>query len=242
MTVGKRGSLRERFLAGARRTKHHCFLGRLWVKDRLSAAADVAHRSLSAARPYQFDAETHRDSFVAATCEHVSVPPTGPARQVFVLWTGTNEMSVNRTEALEELQRNNPLLQIHVVNPRSLSEYVLARHPLHPAYGDLSLVHRSDYLRAYLLHHYGGVYCDVKRGYGDLRASLDSIEHKPDVWVLGYRELSSTLVAQVPGSVGSALRRHYKRVVGNGAYVVRRGLRSPASGWQRSSDGWIATP
>ena len=49
------------------------------------------------------------------------------------------------------------------MTPANLQDWVVAGHPLHPAYNDLSLVHRSDYLRAYLLHHHGGGYCDLKR-------------------------------------------------------------------------------
>jgi len=45
-----------------------------------------------------------------------------------------------------------------LVTPQNVADYVPDPHPAYPF---LHLAHRADYLRCYLLHHYGGVYLDV---------------------------------------------------------------------------------
>jgi hypothetical protein len=39
----------------------------------------------------------------------------------------------------------------------------LPEYPLHPAFKYLSYVHKSDYLRSYFMHFYGGGYADIKK-------------------------------------------------------------------------------
>ena len=53
-----------------------------------------------------------------------------------------------------------------LVTPDNLGEWLVDDSPLHPAYEDLSLIHRSDYLRGYLMHHHGGGYIDIKQPLG----------------------------------------------------------------------------
>ena len=48
---------------------------------------------------------------------------------------------------------------MELVGPARVAE--LLGGEVHPAYELLSLVHRADYLRAELLHRYGGWYADV---------------------------------------------------------------------------------
>ena len=111
--------------------------------------------------------------------------------------------------------------EVTLVTPASLPTWTLPAHPLHPAYVNLSLVHRSDYLRAYLLHHHGGAYLDIKRGYGDVRAGMDALQAAPDKWVAGYRELGADSVSTAPGTIHRALRRHHGSLLGNGAFAAR---------------------
>lgn len=54
--------------------------------------------------------------------------------------------------------RRNAGLPVVLVTAGNLRQLV---PDLHPAYPHLSLPHRADYLRAYLLHHYGGIYLDA---------------------------------------------------------------------------------
>ncbi len=100
-------------------------------------------------------------------------------------------MSRNRLLAMEQIRRlNEPELDVVLVTPDNLGEWLVPGHPFHPAYDDLALIHRSDYLRAYLLHHHGGGYTDVKAAQHRWRPMLDELNRDQDAWLLGYRELS----------------------------------------------------
>jgi hypothetical protein len=48
--------------------------------------------------------------------------------------------------------------------------------PIPPAYPLLTPIHKSDYARAYLMHHYGGGYGDVKHYQFDWRPYLERLE------------------------------------------------------------------
>jgi hypothetical protein len=207
----------------ARAAKHRGLLAVRSARARRVAAEDKVHQCLSALRPFTYSADDHTASFISSTPEGDDGARLPVPRQMFVLWTGTNKMSENRRAALTELREHNPHLDVRLVGPADLESLVVPGADLHPAYDDLSLVHRADYLRAYLLHHHGGIYCDLKRGYGDLTACLQTLDDRADLWLVGYRELSASLVAQVPGATGRSLRRHHRRLAANGAYAARPG-------------------
>ena len=164
-----------------------------------------------------------------------------PAR-IFCLWTGENAMSENRRRAMAELRRlNEPEVEVVLVSPDNLDEWVVKHHPMHPSYHDLSLIHRSDYLRAYLMHHHGGGYSDVKAAYRGWAPSFDEINRNDRAWLLGYPEPSYRTVAPAPKPLLRQLRIHHARLIGNGAYIVKS--RSPlTAAWlaeaERRLDTW----
>ena len=112
-------------------------------------------------------------------------------------------------------------LPIELVTPANLNDWVVAGHPLHPAYNDLSLVHRSDYLRAYLLHHHGGGYCDLKRPIKSWADAFARAEADAEAWVVSYASSRADWAAKAPGLLGRDLLRYHQRLLGNGAYLVR---------------------
>jgi hypothetical protein len=80
---------------------------------------------------------------------------------IYVFWTGDNDMSSNRIKCLEDLKKRSEA-NVILVNNKNLHEYILKSNPLHPSYGYLSETHKSDYLRTYFMHFHGGGYSDVK--------------------------------------------------------------------------------
>ena len=66
----------------------------------------------------------------------------------------------NRKRCLESLV--NTECEIELVTPSNLNDWVLPNRRLHAAYENLSAIHRSDYLRAYFMHHYGDGYAGIK--------------------------------------------------------------------------------
>ena len=80
---------------------------------------------------------------------------------IYCFWTGTNEMNETRLNGLNKL-RSVSGCNVVLITPDNLNDFLI--EPLHPAYKYLSLVHRSDYLRAYFMHYHGGGYSDIKPG------------------------------------------------------------------------------
>jgi len=127
-----------------------------------------------------------------------------------------------------------------MVAPENLAEWVVARHPLHPAYEFLSPVHRSDYLRPYFMYHYGGGYADIKRQTQSWMPTVARVLRSKCLMGAGYRELSGgtawlqnnvvdgqvfvlsravrPLAAKI---VTHAMRVGHSAMIGNGAFYFK---------------------
>lgn len=112
-------------------------------------------------------------------------------------------------------------LPVEVVTPDNLSDWVVEGHPIHQAYEHLSLVHRSDYLHAYLMHHHGGGYSGIKAPRHVWDEAFERAAADPDAWLTGYAELSARSVVRLGGPLGFDVAMHYPRLAGLGAMFVR---------------------
>lgn len=195
--------------------------------DRAARAArfiglDVAARMATViprARSYDFDRSRYRRSFL----NRAAIEPGGPSElpsRVFVIWAGENPMTPNRIRNFERLGSVIGL-PVELVTPQTIHRWIVDGHPLHAAYEHLSLVHRSDYLRAYLMHHHGGGYCDLKAPLHSWVPALDAMQLDRSTWFTGFRELSSAAVTRLPGRLGLDLALHHRSLVGMGAFLVR---------------------
>lgn len=118
-------------------------------------------------------------------------------------------MTPNRVRCLE-FMRQNIGVPIVVVTPKNIAEFIVPEFPFHPAYEYLSLVHKSDYLRTYLLHVHGGGYCDIKEVFNSWIPFFEETD-----WITGYPEIGEW-------SVGYAPHQHlWSKLIGCGAYIVR---------------------
>ena len=79
---------------------------------------------------------------------------------VFIIWFG-HKISDTRLSALNNLIKNIKVPYILITEDNYLL-FEKNNNKIHKAFKYLSGVHKSDYLRSYLLHHYGGGYHDVK--------------------------------------------------------------------------------
>lgn len=217
-------ALRQR----AHEWKHAVWLRKKHVTQRSVVVRTVVRDQFltvaSRASPPRYIEGDYPDSFISRTPKSLDhVPPEPLPRRVFCLWTGSNPLTSNRAEALTQLRRDNPSLEVILVTLDNLSEWILPGSPLHPAYAHLSLVHRSDYLRSYLMHHHGGAYADIKRDYGDIAPCFDRLESRPDLWLLGFPEVSARDVSDEPGTIYYSLQRHHRLLPANCAFIARRG-------------------
>lgn len=116
---------------------------------------------------------------------------------VFCTWTGNNAMSSNRTQSFLSIMQwlNCPVIYL---NPRNIRQWQHPEHPFHPAFDYLSATHKADYLRCYLMHHYGGGYTDIKPTQKDWSGFFSSMRGA-DKLALGYTEIGPHGVAPVGG-------------------------------------------
>ncbi len=108
--------------------------------------------------------------------------------QIFVVWTGDNEITPARRKSLNLIRSTNPESKVILVTPDNLDDYIVPGYPLHPSYVKLSYIQRSDYMRAYLMHHHGGVYMDIKPMDKPWLPLLEELNATPDMWVIAPHE------------------------------------------------------
>lgn len=163
-------------------------------------------------------------------------------RRIFCLWVGSQPMSRNRENALYTIQTNTGV-RVEVVRDENLEDYILPEHPLHDAYEYLSGTHKADYLRAYLMHHHGGGYTDIKYTFHSWIPCFEELERGtglgPEKWAVGYREVGADGVAWVEDEVlQTQLTKNWSRLLGNGAYICKP--RTPfTETWLRSAEATL---
>jgi len=141
-------------------------------------------------------------------------------RRIFCFWTGSNEMSNQRKNAYDLLVKNAGV-EVVLITPENLKDYILPGKPLHPCYNYLSLVHKADYLRCYFMHHYGGGYSDIKSAHSSWQSAFEKLEKRKSKWILGYREIGKRGVAPVGGTTGFEIKKNWHILLGNGSYICK---------------------
>ncbi|APF40412.1 hypothetical protein BHE16_04605 [Neomicrococcus aestuarii] len=222
-----------------RQAKHEAHIIRLRLLRKAALQRDLWWKFQASRTDYSYDSARHTafygngsldipssSTFPVNHLMFESTLPTdehpAPAPQrIFVLWTGDNEMSDNRKRSLDHLTENFSA-EVTLVTPSNLNEWVVSTHPLHPAYEKLSLIHRSDYLRAYLAYHHGGGYVDLKSIRGDLGQLIGRINSNPALWGGGMRELGSHNVGEaLGGSLPKEQRVNHSRHLWASCYAFR---------------------
>jgi len=133
-------------------------------------------------------------------------------RRIYTFWTGENSLGKMRLASLKGLREVSEC-EVEFVTVGNLDDYIVPGHPLHPAYEYLSAVHKSDYLRTYFMHFYGGGYSDMKSTTGSWLAAFTELEGS-DALVNGYRE--------VEGGVSEpTLADQWRSLIGNGCYICK---------------------
>jgi hypothetical protein len=132
---------------------------------------------------------------------------------IFVFWTGDNPMSMNRLVSLKKLQTVSEC-NIVLVTKENLSDFVLPSDPLPEAYQYLSATHKSDFLRPYFMHYYGGGYSDIKQTMGSWSAGFDAIQNSTTL-LCGYPEFSYHQIAHV------SYKKYWNIMVGCGAFISK---------------------
>lgn len=138
---------------------------------------------------------------------------------IFCMWTGDNPMSAQRIQALWSIY-NNTGCPVALINQNNLQHWVHPDYPLHPAYPFLSATHKSDYLRVYFMHHYGGGYTDIKQ----TTVSWPGFFHRlreSESYALGYQELAHG-IPHLSGAEGDEIRSKHLELIGLCAFIFKK--------------------
>lgn len=111
---------------------------------------------------------------------------------LFILWLGEEEINEERQKAIDNLPENKVL-----ITKQNLGNWVKEGFPLHPAYEYLSTIHKSDYLRCYLLYHYGGGYSDIKYNNINWAEAFSKINKDPETMLLGVKTHKGHTIARI---------------------------------------------
>lgn len=221
-------------LLPAKKLKH-----RLWLL-RLHYSPDYFRRLRARRKPFRFDATRYRVPGMDIVMPSVSTfqvnhlefsapegtaspSPTSCPNQIFLFWTGPNELTPNRTQAVAQLRALNPSTDLHLVTAQNLPDYLIRGVPLHAGYPHLSYVHRSDYLRSYFMHHHGGAYVDIKRMRHPWLHPIARLNESPTAWVIGPEEKGSanTSPAFGPGPLGRDQETYFAHLVSQASFAMR---------------------
>lgn len=147
---------------------------------------------------------------------------------IYCFWTGDNPMSENRLIGLKSIQENSGV-EVVLVTPSNLNNFIKKDFPLHPAYPYLSLVHKSDYLRCYFMHHFGGGYSDIKPQLHNWEKAFAKLNNDKNAIAIGYHESSYKDIGYVKKFIDSNkarkinkdLKRNFNLVIGNCGYIFK---------------------
>ena len=175
--------------------------------------------------PYHYDAKRYEGTFLEELCEfkyseelakHVD-------RVIYIFWTGDNEITPNRVEGIKSLEKVSGV-DVKLITPQNLSDYIKEDDPLPEAFQYLSLNHRSDYLRSYFMYHYGGGYADIKTYFHSWVKAFDKLDASKDAYVIGYPEIGFEGAANhgmKKDNLYFDLHNHWRYLIGNGAFICR---------------------
>lgn len=136
---------------------------------------------------------------------------------IWCYWEG-EPMSGNRLLSFSYLTQNIGV-PVCLITPENINLFIKKEHPLPVAYPHLSIVHRSDYIRAYLLHHYGGGWHDIKA----TEVSYADVWHQfqdDAIWIIGKAETKKG-AAKVYDIDGRYMPDNYEKLIAVPSWVGR---------------------
>jgi len=147
----------------------------------------------------------------------------GVPKVVFVCWFGgykvdNQKMSKNRFEAFKSLVENIGVPVI-LITSNNYSGFIKQSYPIHKSFELLSGNHKSDYIRAYFLHHYGGGYHDIKHREESWQDCWGDWLFVDNIWIFGRRENNRRAIGYPPNA--SHIRNHYNKLVTMGWVICK---------------------
>ncbi len=139
-------------------------------------------------------------------------------RSIFTFWLGQSPMSANRIQSLWSIF-NSVCCPINYLTSNTLDQWIGNKN-LHPAFPYLSSVHQADYLRCYVMHHFGGGYTDIKPTWKNWNPFFEAVE-KSASYGAGYQEISPKSIAYVGGELQNEMQRNFQSIIGYCAFIFK---------------------
>ena len=136
---------------------------------------------------------------------------------VWCYWEG-DEMVGNRKLSYDYLLKNIEV-PVALITPANVHNFILADHPFPTSYEHLSIVHRSDYLRAYLMHYYGGGWHDIKATEVSYKDSWKEFENS-EIWIIG-REEKANGAAKIHDDQGRYIPDYYQDLIAVPSWIAK---------------------
>ena len=171
---------------------------------------------------YKYNPEKYPESFIAEKEISVVENLEKAKKIIYVFWTGDNELTENRKYGLETLTANSGV-EVQLVTTKNLKSYILDDFPFHPAYENLSLVHKADYLRCYFMYHHGGGYSDIKPCFGNWNSAFDQLNSDAKMYALGYQEIlgGATTISNKYGLISKHVKWFFFKQIGVCAFIFK---------------------
>lgn len=132
-------------------------------------------------------------------------------QELFCCWFGGIEkLSRDRKLCLDSIFKFNK--NTLLITEENLTDWV---KDIHPGFYFLSETHKSDYVRTYLAHHFGGGYTDIKRHHFSFIKYYEELKNDENAWMIGATEANPWDTAVV------SLQPHYKSLVSMCTYIVK---------------------
>jgi hypothetical protein len=147
----------------------------------------------------------------------------GVPKVVFICWFGgfkveNQKMSKNRFAAFKSLVENIGVPVI-LITSNNYSNFLIKSHPIHKSFELLSGNHKSDYIRAYLLHHYGGGYHDIKHREENWQDCWGDWLVDDNIWIFGRRENNRRAIGYPPNA--RHIQNNYDKLVTMGWVICK---------------------
>jgi len=143
--------------------------------------------------------------------------------RVFSFWFG-GEMSPDRLQCYRQIEQifTKENIEHILITHENLATFVPEENPLHPAFPYLSDTHKSDYLRCYFMHFFGGGYTDIKTPQEGWRIAFDRVAYQPHIYISGFRESEEGHIAPVKDPhMRNLLRTNFRDLVGTCNFICK---------------------
>jgi hypothetical protein len=168
--------------------------------------------------PYKYVKEKYLNSFVSKV-DKAEVYLSNAKEVLYVFWTGNNELTPNRKIALQTL-KDNAGVNVKLITPQNLDEYIIKEYPLHEGFKYLSLIQKSDYLRCYFMLHHGGGYVDIKPCLDSWNKLFKKLNNS-NKWCIGKREKHIGSIPNMDGNIGADCKKYHNNLISNGGYIYK---------------------